>query len=444
MKGNVVFSFFLTYNLRKGGVYRGFTLIQRESNMAESKKDAEATGGYSVQKGSFLNPTPMLDELETGPWPSFISGLKGMAERTRKPMLRGVLDQLEYSYQTRTGYWEGGLVTVYGYGSGIISRRSMIKDKFPEAYEFHTFRVQPAPGLHYNTKMLRDLCDSWEKHGSGLIALHGQTGDIMLQGIEEARVQECFDEINQNGWDLGGAGAAMRTGVSCVGPARCEHACYDTLELHHKVLSHFTGDVHRPQYNYKFKFKFSGCPNDCSNAIFRSDLAVIGMWRDAIQVDPEAMEAWIDKNGVEFLVNNVINRCPTQALSLVDGKMVIDNGNCVRCMHCINVMTETLSPGRERGLAILLGGKNTLKVGAMGGTMLVPFFKMENEDDIKRFISLSTTLIEWWCENGFDHERIGETIERVGLKQFLDGVGLAASVDMVAKPRSNPYYKSAY
>ena len=36
----------------------------------------------------FLNPTPMLDELEKGPWPSFISGFKELAERTEKPMLR--------------------------------------------------------------------------------------------------------------------------------------------------------------------------------------------------------------------------------------------------------------------------------------------------------------------------------------------------------------------
>ncbi|MDD5759997.1 MAG: dissimilatory-type sulfite reductase subunit alpha [Desulfobulbaceae bacterium] len=410
--------------------------------MVQIKKNIGVETKSTSCGGTFLHPTPMLDELEKGPWPSFIVGIKELAERTRKPMLRGVLDQLEYSYQTKTGYWEGGLVTAYGYGSGVISRRSKIADKFPEAHEFHTLRVQPAPGLHYNTTMLRDLCDTWEKHGSGLIALHGQTGDIMLQGIEEAKVQECFDEINQAGWDLGGAGPAMRTSVSCVGPARCEHACYDTLQLHYKVMQHFAGDVHRPQYSYKFKFKFSGCPNDCTNAIFRSDLAVIGMWRDAIAMDTEAMQGWIQKNGVDFLVNTVINRCPTRVISLAEGMMVIDNANCVRCMHCINVITEALSPGRERGLAILLGGKNTLKVGAMGGTMIVPFFKMETDEDIAAFIRLSETMIEWWNDNSFDHERIGETIERVGLKQFLDGVGLDASIDMVSRPRSNPYYKS--
>ncbi len=412
--------------------------------MGKDKRDSAPSEKSSNPGQKFLNPTPMLDELENGPWPSFIGGLKELAERTRKPMLRGVMDQLEYSYQTKMGYWEGGLVTVRGYGGGIISRRSMIKEQIPEAYEFHTLRVQPAPALHYNTKMLRNLCDKWEKHGSGLIALHGQTGDIMLQGIEEDKVQECFDDLNQDGWDLGGAGPGMRTGASCVGPARCEQACYDTLKLHYRVLKHFTGDVHRPQYNYKFKFKFSGCPNDCSNSIFRSDLSVIGMWRDSIQVDSEAVKAWVQENGVDDLVNNVINRCPTQAISLANDDIVIDNANCVHCMHCLNVLNQALSPGKERGLTILLGGKNILKAGAMGGTMIVPFFKMETDEDVDAFIALSETIINWWNDNGFDHERIGETIERVGLQQFLDGVGLKVSVDMVTKPRSNPYYKSEY
>ena len=45
--------------------------------------------------------------------------------------------------------------------------------------------------------------------------------------------------------------------------------------------------MHRPALPYKFKFKFSGCPNDCVNAIHRADMAVIGTWRDDMQVDQE-------------------------------------------------------------------------------------------------------------------------------------------------------------
>jgi sulfite reductase alpha subunit len=305
-------------------------------------------------------------------------------------------------------------------------------------------RFQPPPGLHYSTENLRKVCDIWEKHGSGIIATHGQTGDLMLQGITEEKVQECFDEMNQNGWDLGGAGATVRTGTSCVGPARCDDSCYDTLGLHDKVLSYFTGYVHRPELPYKIKFKFAGCPNDCVNSIMRSDIAVIGIWRDNIEVDAEAVREWIDEHGLDTLVNQVITLCPTKAISLEDEELRIENKDCVRCMHCINVMNKALHIGKERGITILLGGKNHLKVGAMLGSMIVPFMKMETEEDMEEFIELSETIIDWWDENAFDHERIGETIERVGMKIFLKDAGLEADPNMVAQPRDNPYFKTEY
>ncbi|MEI7748704.1 MAG: sulfite reductase, dissimilatory-type subunit alpha, partial [Chlorobiaceae bacterium] len=93
---------------------------------AQKAASDEVIHGKDGGNGKFLNPTPMLDELEKGPWPSFISGFKELAERTEKPMLRGVMDQLEYSYNTKMGYWKGGLVTVDGYGAGVITRYSMI------------------------------------------------------------------------------------------------------------------------------------------------------------------------------------------------------------------------------------------------------------------------------------------------------------------------------
>ena len=396
--------------------------------------------------GKFLNPTPILDELVDGQWPSFIKGFKDLGERTKKPMIRGVLDQLEYSYKTKMGYWKGGLVTVKGYGAGIITRFSMIKDKFPEAKEFHTFRVQPAPGLHYNTKMLREVCDIWEKHGSGLITMHGQTGNLQLQGIEQDKTQECFDELNQAGWDLGGAGATVRTAASCVGPARCEQACFDNLKVHEKVLKYYAGMTHRPEFNYKLKFKFSACPNDCANAIMRADVALIGTWRDSIQIEQEYVKEWMDEYGEDALFDQVVNMCPTKAISHKIGTSTIeiDNKNCVRCMHCINVIPKALSPGKERGASLLMGGKNTLKVGVNLGSMMIPFMKLDTDEEVEEFIELMDEVFDWWDENGLDHERVGETIERVGMKQFLEAVGIEANIDMIVRPRDNPYYKKHY
>ena len=49
---------------------------------AQKAASDEVIQGKDGVKGKFLNPTPMLDELEKGPWPSFISGFKELAERT--------------------------------------------------------------------------------------------------------------------------------------------------------------------------------------------------------------------------------------------------------------------------------------------------------------------------------------------------------------------------
>ena len=108
----------------------------------------------------------MLDNLEEGPWPSFISGIKNLRDRHEdsriNAMSNDLLGQLEHSYETRKGYWKGGTVSVYGYGGGIIPRFSEVGDIFPKSKEFHTLRVQPPAGNYYTTDILRKLADSWE------------------------------------------------------------------------------------------------------------------------------------------------------------------------------------------------------------------------------------------------------------------------------------------
>src|SRR5512140_818677 len=141
-----------------------------------------------------LHNTPNLDELEKGEWPSFVTGLKRLAKD--KDLMVDLLGQLEASYKTRKGYWKGGTVGVFGYGGGVIPRFSEVAGKFPASSEFHTLRIMPPAGRHYNTEVLRQLCDLWEQHGSGLLALHGQSGDIMMQGCTTDNVQKSCGAIN--------------------------------------------------------------------------------------------------------------------------------------------------------------------------------------------------------------------------------------------------------
>jgi len=390
--------------------------------------------------------TPMLDELESGPWPSFISGIKRLRDEHDDARINGVanslLGQLEHSYETRKGYWKGGTVSVYGYGSGIIPRFSEVAHAFEESKEFHTLRVQPPAGNYYTTDMLRQLGDSWEKYGSGLVTFHGQTGNIMFIGTSTENTQHFFNEINEYGFDLGGAGPCVRTGMSCVGAARCEQSCVDEMRVHRTLLNNFTDDVHRPALPYKFKFKVSGCGNDCMNAIERSDFAIIGTWRDDMKEDQEAFKEYVAKKGRQHTIDNIITRCPTNALSLNDDDTLeVDNHNCVRCMHCLNVVPRALSPGDDKGVTILMGGKRTLKIGDLMGTVIVPFMKLENEEDYEALTELAEEVIDYWAENGLEHERCGEMVERVGLVNFLEGIGVEVDPNMISETRTSSYVR---
>jgi len=410
-----------------------------------------------------MHDTPNLDQLESGPWPSFVTGLKALAKN--KDYVVDLLGQLETSYRTKKGYWKGGTVGVFGYGGGIIPRFTELKDEegkpvYKDCAEFHTLRVMPPAGMHYDTKVLRDMCDIWEKHGSGLIAFHGQSGDIMFQGATTENVQKAFDDINELGFDLGGAGPAVRTSMSCVGAARCEQSCYDEAKAHRTVLNTFLDDIHRPSLPYKFKFKFSGCPNDCMNSVQRADMAVIGTWRDNIRTDEELAKKWFAKHGMDELVNDIVARCPTKTFQLKQIKDVkksssissvaisdthaieIENRDCVRCMHCINVMTGALAPGKDKGATILVGGKRTLKIGDLMGTVVIPFMKLDTDEDMAKLVDLGQRIIDFFAENALEHERTGEMIERIGLVNFLEALEIPVDSNMVSTPRMNPYVRT--
>jgi sulfite reductase alpha subunit len=417
--------------------------------MAQNQpKNPEKHSTYVPKEKKSTKPfhkTPMLDQLESGPWPSFVTGLKRLAHDNN--MMVDLLGQLEYSYTTRKGYWKGGTVSVFGYGGGIIPRFTELmgadgKAMFPESKEFHTLRVQPPAGNHYTTKMLRQLSDSWKKWGSGLIAFHGQTGNIMFIGTTSENTQHFFDEINKYGWDLGGAGPCVRTAMSCVGAARCEQSCANEQKIHRTLVNNFIDDMHRPALPYKFKFKVSGCPNDCMNSIQRADFAVIGTWRDDMKVDQKEIKAFIKSKSRKYVIDNVVNRCPTKALSLNDDDTLdVDNRNCVRCMHCINVMTKALKPGDDKGITLLMGGKRTLKIGDTFGTVIVPFMKLETDEDYEKIREIAASTIDFWAENGLEHERCGEMIERIGLVNFLEGIGIEVDPNMITQPRTSSYVR---
>ena len=196
------------------------------------------------------------------------------------------------------------------------------------------------------------------------------------------------------------------------------------------MTKEYQDELHRPAFPYKFKFKFDGCPNGCVASIARSDMSVIGTWRDDIRIDQTAVKAYaggeIKPNagahagrdwGKFDLQKEVIELCPTRCMSWDGSKLDINNKECTRCMHCLNVMPKALRVGLDQGASILFGAKAPILEGAQMSTLTVPFMKMEPPfEELKELIE---KVWDWWMEEGKNRERLGELIQRQTFQKFL-------------------------
>jgi sulfite reductase alpha subunit len=357
-----------------------------------------------------------------------------MAEE--KDSCKDLLGLLERSYREKIGHWKhGGIVGVMGYGGGVIGRYNDIPEDFPNIAHFHTLRVNMPTGWFYTSDALRTICDIWDEHGSGLTNMHGSTGDIILLGTTTDELEPTFAKLTAAGFDLGGSGSDMRTPSACVGPARCEWACYDSLALCYDLTQEFQDELHRPAFPYKFKFKCAACPNDCVASVARADMSIIGTWRDEIQVNQDEVRAAVE-DGLD-MQEEIVSRCPTGCIKWDGNEIDIDDSNCVKCMHCINLMPKALRPGKDRGATILLGSKAPIVEGALLSSVLVPFMKIEPPyEELKDLVE---RIWDFWGEYGKNRERTGELMQRVGLGNFLEAIEVEPLPQMVAHPRDNPY-----
>ncbi len=409
--------------------------------------------------------TPLLDQLESGPWPSFVSDLKQEAEKRAKneaglelqipvDVVDDLLGVLELSFKHGKTHWKhGGIVGVFGYGGGVIGRYCDQPEMFPGVAHFHTVRVAQPAGKYYTTKYLKELCDLWDFRGSGITNMHGSTGDIILIGTTTPQLEEIFYEMSHNmDQDLGGSGSNLRTPADCIGQSRCEYACYDTQDICHHLTIEYQDELHRPAFPYKFKFKFDGCPNCCVASIARSDLSFIGAWKDDIRIDQEAVAGYV---GGEFLPNGgahagrdwgafdiqkeVVDLCPTGCMKYEGKKLQINTRECTRCMHCINVMPRALRIGQETGCSILAGAKAPILDGAQMGSLLVPFVEVNPDNDYQAIKDVIEPIWDWWMEEGKNRERLGELIKRQGFQRLLEATGIEPVPQHVKEPRTNPY-----
>jgi sulfite reductase alpha subunit len=108
-------------------------------------------------------------------------------------------------------------------------------------------------------------------------------------------------------------------------------------------------------------------------------------------------------------------------------------------MHCLNVMPRALRPGVQQGASILVGAKAPILDGAQFATLTIPFLEIDADSEFEAVVEVIEKIWDWWMEVGKNRERVGETIQRIGLPTFLSVMEVDVLPQHVKEPRSNPY-----
>ncbi|MEM4964555.1 MAG: dissimilatory-type sulfite reductase subunit alpha [Pyrobaculum sp.] len=350
-----------------------------------------------------------LKSLEKGPWPSHVSEMR----KTGYPLhVYGV------GLVAGKSPWGPSVVKAKRL-TGVLAR--VARDWVPGGGEEVHFRVFNTPGKFYPTWYLRKLIQISRELGIGLIEAVGQTGAIVINLKSKDVADKMIDALREAGTDVGGSGDAIRELNACVGPALCEFALYDTL----KWFTEFRNDkrVHDamtvPGLPYKFKLKFSGCPMDCARAN-RADLGFIGVWKGAPEVDQELLRKKIDAKEVD--VEALVAGCPAGAITWDREKreLKIDGTRCKKSMNCIRKAFPAIKPGKERRIAVLVGGGSKGRYGPKLGW----FIGYLKPDEIQKAVDLVFKIIEPWDKEAQAKERIGDYIMMIGLNKFIEKVGI--------------------
>jgi len=368
-----------------------------------------------------------LKELEKGPWPSHVAEMR----KTRYPLhVYGV------GLVARKSPWGPSVVKAKRL-TGVLAR--VARDWVPGGGEEVHFRVFHTPGKFLPTDYLRKIIQISREYGIGLIEAVGQTGAMVINVKSKDMADNMIEALRQVGTDVGGSGDAIRELNACVGPALCEFALYDTLKwfVDFRKDKRIHDAIAVPGFPYKFKIKFSGCPMDCARAN-RADLGFIGVWKGAPEVDQELLRKKIETGEVD--PQKLVANCPSGAIRWDPEKkeLKIDGTRCKKSMHCIRAAFPAIKPGKEKRVAVLVGGGSKGRYGPKLGW----FIGYLKPDEVQKAIDLTFKIIEPWDKEAMAKVRIGDYILMEGLYRFIEkaGVDLEDTPKIVEKlPDNVPY-----
>ena len=354
-----------------------------------------------AEEPALVKGREFLDALEKGPWPSHVTELK----KSGYP-----IDAYAKGLGQGFSPWFGGSARIAAVFVGFIARRT----KDGKHTELH-FRVYHPSGQIYRTEDLRKLLDFTDEYGLGTVETVGQTGDLVVP-IRSDTADRAVDAIRSLGTDLGGTGDTFRDTAVCVGPALCEYALLDSLAARDAFFTYPT--IHEKlssqPFPFKIKIKVSACPMDCARAAHRSDFGFMGFWEGAPEIDPPAFESKVASG--EVVPEELVAQCPGKAVRWDANarELTIDGTKCQKSMNCIRRAFPAIKPGKDRKVALIVGGNAKGRFGPKMGKALAVL------DDPTQATDFMMALIDYWADRAPHKDRLGDLLVREGFSKVVD------------------------
>lgn len=243
-------------------------------------------------------------------------------------------------------------------------------------------------GGNLTAKQLSKIAEVAEKFGDGHVHLTSRQS-VEIPFIKLEQIDEVKNALAEGDVEPGVCGPRVRTITACQGEAICPSGCIDTYALAKELDDRYFAR----ELPHKFKFGITGCQNNC----LKSEENDVGI-KGGIQVK------WKEDACIQCGV--CVKACRSNAITLADGKITIDESNCNFCGRCTKAC-PTNAYEETHGYIVSFGGLFGNRINK--GETIIPF--IEDRDKLMKVCDAAIVFFE---ENAQAGERFKFTIDRVG------------------------------
>ena len=277
---------------------------------------------------------------------------------------------------------------------------------------YHALRLRIPMG-HLQTSEMPAIMEVAEKYGRGLLHLTRRLG-IEIPWVKTEDLEEARLKLREAGIVLAGCGPKMRAVDVCKGDV-CPYSTLDVckvgMEFDRRLFNADDPEI----FPHKLKISVSGCTIGCSKPQF-NDIGLMGLAEPGLNLEEctgchLCAEVCLDYGSLDDF---------TQAFTMVENKEglpkeipVYDADKCIYCADCIKVCPTDAIFTKRIGLALFIGGKFGRH--PRWATRVADFL---TEEEVFQIVE---RVCKWWKENGKRGERLGQTMDRLGLEKFKQG-----------------------